>query len=541
MSTEVRWRRGTAAQHANFVGALSEITHDTTDNSLRVHDGVTPGGHRTITQVALDEAEAKLQHKKYTPDNIDAIERTIESKLNDVYDARDFGVIADGSTGISGFLNRAIAAVAAKGGGRIHLPAGTMIADAPIVVRSQVTLYGQGIDATIIKAKNALNAPIITTLNTETLWGGVSEDGEQFWGLENLTLDGNKANQSSGDGIKTYSRAFLLRWVKVTGCKGRGINTRWGNGPSWNDPDARANDPFMEASVENIFVSYCDQEGVHYDGPHDGRFYNVQAALNSHSSYGTYDGIVFGSRAGGQMATQCHSWGDTQRYGYRIDATSTHFSNCEGDDAAVSLIHINGQDCTWIGGTQIGGHYTTPPSPSDKTLKGFTFGANSARPFILTAVRNCPGGAIDFTNLGNDIGYIVIIANLDVPLQAAGTKGFLGVPPGSVNFVLQSTGYSDAGLANIQRSQTTAVAGTESFPAFVSVKSPATGLFFPNEHHAAISAFGTEAIRVMRDSVICLKPRSGTPSSDPWEEGMMYYDTSVKKMRFYNGSAWIDM
>lgn len=41
MSTEVRWRRGTDAQHAAFIGAMSEITHDTTNNNLRVHDGVT--------------------------------------------------------------------------------------------------------------------------------------------------------------------------------------------------------------------------------------------------------------------------------------------------------------------------------------------------------------------------------------------------------------------------------------------------------------------------------------------------------------------
>ena len=46
MATQVQIRRGTAAQHASFVGAPSEITHDTTNNVLVVHDGVTPGGHK---------------------------------------------------------------------------------------------------------------------------------------------------------------------------------------------------------------------------------------------------------------------------------------------------------------------------------------------------------------------------------------------------------------------------------------------------------------------------------------------------------------
>ncbi|MGV8954787.1 MAG: hypothetical protein ACOH2M_27060 [Cypionkella sp.] len=45
MSTEIRWRRGTAAQHATFTGAVGEITVVTDDYSLRIHDGITAGGH----------------------------------------------------------------------------------------------------------------------------------------------------------------------------------------------------------------------------------------------------------------------------------------------------------------------------------------------------------------------------------------------------------------------------------------------------------------------------------------------------------------
>lgn len=50
MSTEVRWRRGTDAQHAAFIGAMSEITHDTTNHNLRIHDGSTMGGHATLME-----------------------------------------------------------------------------------------------------------------------------------------------------------------------------------------------------------------------------------------------------------------------------------------------------------------------------------------------------------------------------------------------------------------------------------------------------------------------------------------------------------
>lgn len=71
MATEVRWRRGTAAQHAAFTGALSEITHDTTMNALRVHDGSTPGGFRTIMahNVGMPGGVAPLDDEGFVPDD----------------------------------------------------------------------------------------------------------------------------------------------------------------------------------------------------------------------------------------------------------------------------------------------------------------------------------------------------------------------------------------------------------------------------------------------------------------------------------------
>lgn len=44
MSRQIQFRRGTAAEHENFTGAIGEVTVDTTHNTLRVHDGRTPGG-----------------------------------------------------------------------------------------------------------------------------------------------------------------------------------------------------------------------------------------------------------------------------------------------------------------------------------------------------------------------------------------------------------------------------------------------------------------------------------------------------------------
>lgn len=44
MSKQVRFRRGTTANHSTFTGAEAEITVDTTKNQVVVHDGATVGG-----------------------------------------------------------------------------------------------------------------------------------------------------------------------------------------------------------------------------------------------------------------------------------------------------------------------------------------------------------------------------------------------------------------------------------------------------------------------------------------------------------------
>ena len=44
MPTQVQFRRGTTAQNNNFIGAIGEISVNTSNNTIRVHDGSTAGG-----------------------------------------------------------------------------------------------------------------------------------------------------------------------------------------------------------------------------------------------------------------------------------------------------------------------------------------------------------------------------------------------------------------------------------------------------------------------------------------------------------------
>jgi len=62
MPTTVQFRRGTTVQHSTFTGALGEVTVDTTQNSLILHDGSTVGGHpmlkSSVFQSVSDKANA---------------------------------------------------------------------------------------------------------------------------------------------------------------------------------------------------------------------------------------------------------------------------------------------------------------------------------------------------------------------------------------------------------------------------------------------------------------------------------------------------
>lgn len=55
MSRQIQIRRGSATAHESFTGAIGEITMDTTNKTLRVHDGETVGGIKLAKQSEIPE------------------------------------------------------------------------------------------------------------------------------------------------------------------------------------------------------------------------------------------------------------------------------------------------------------------------------------------------------------------------------------------------------------------------------------------------------------------------------------------------------
>ena len=44
MAKSVKLRQGTDTEHAAFTGEMAEVTFDTTNNTIILHDGTTAGG-----------------------------------------------------------------------------------------------------------------------------------------------------------------------------------------------------------------------------------------------------------------------------------------------------------------------------------------------------------------------------------------------------------------------------------------------------------------------------------------------------------------
>lgn len=65
MSKQWQLRRGTTAENDEFTGAQGELTMDTDTNALRIHDGVTQGGHMIDSVVEWQVPTAENNYTWY--------------------------------------------------------------------------------------------------------------------------------------------------------------------------------------------------------------------------------------------------------------------------------------------------------------------------------------------------------------------------------------------------------------------------------------------------------------------------------------------
>ncbi len=96
MSRQIQIRRGTAAEHTTFTGAIGEVTMDTTNKTLRVHDGTTAGG---IPLARADAVPSNISNK-IIPDYANGVSMNITT-TEQTYTCPSNGVIVVDTSGFN--------------------------------------------------------------------------------------------------------------------------------------------------------------------------------------------------------------------------------------------------------------------------------------------------------------------------------------------------------------------------------------------------------------------------------------------------------
>jgi hypothetical protein len=79
VAKQLQLRKGTAIEHNTFTGADGEVTVDTTNRTLRVHDGSTVGGIRLATLTGGLVPSAQLPAATISTQGIVALDNTLNS------------------------------------------------------------------------------------------------------------------------------------------------------------------------------------------------------------------------------------------------------------------------------------------------------------------------------------------------------------------------------------------------------------------------------------------------------------------------------
>lgn len=282
-----------------FATRAAFVTANTANPGLGLSDGqvIVAGGYeyrRLAASTAIADLLGWVPNAEVTPEH--------------------FGAVADGDQAKAVANTTAIQAAidylsTTFGGGIVQFPAGVMVAN-QIILKSGVILQGQGANATELRLGNGANVDFIKSLNFDTLTGSnlwlVSSGMQHGLGLKDLRINGNKANQSAGDGIKFFAKRIYVENVIIHDCFGVGWYSEGGDIPGqagWQD--------LPESQIEGLWVRNCGSHGFQFRGPHDAHIEGL--VVNENGG----DGARF-ERSAGVYSGACdlqflHSYANTGR------------------------------------------------------------------------------------------------------------------------------------------------------------------------------------------------------------------------------------
>ena len=187
--------------------------------------------------------------------------------LNGSTGAIDYTHATDGAN----VLNSAITAVNTAGGGIIDIK-GTILCRSSVILKSLIFLRGVG-DAASIKQDNSQNlaGALVDSFNFASLTGGGTSAGVYSVYIENLKIDGNRANNGTATtiGLRYYGYNWHLRNVHVIATHGIGHYSEWST-----DPVSPSTGTTMNSYYDTFVINQTDGVGWQMRGPHDSQITN---------------------------------------------------------------------------------------------------------------------------------------------------------------------------------------------------------------------------------------------------------------------------
>lgn len=224
---------------------------------------------------------ALIKNLGFTQSGTGALLRDLQGKLRDSLSVLDFIPKAEHAairartttTNVATYIQAAIDAVDASGGGVVYFPAGLYVSGA-LTLRDRVVCMGDGSQATELKLANGTNATFWRTENFSTLTG----TGAWLWsaglptycGWVGMRINGNKANNTSSAGANIYAKGLILDDLIVYDCAGVGLNSEAGDvagQTDWYD--------YPEGHTGTVWIRNCDSHGWQMRGPHDIHIYQL--------------------------------------------------------------------------------------------------------------------------------------------------------------------------------------------------------------------------------------------------------------------------
>ena len=471
---------------------MSTVTLPSTVTAIRVGGYYTPGdgGAALYNVVASEPAHAG---KFQTADG-----RWWELTASGVVNPASFGAKPEAGFDSSPAINAATDYLVAKGGGYIKYGPGTYNIGGLVTLKSRVVHSGIGRRVTWLQRLDGYTGDLLKTQDFETLWTGDSADGPNRFGIEHMTIHGRKDQNPAATGwnIRIYGRAYHIRDVDCEYCCNGGFYSRWGSvAAAWDNDNT---DSAGECFIDEFFVQFSRQWPI-FDGPHDSQIGRMLVSMSRHFQAAMPGSSTFeiGTRASGSQFAQLHCWGDSPEWCLTQKAQAISISDLILDDARQGdatgiatggLLKMLGSDC-FIQGRGV--------QWANDNIKGIQLGqpgtATAQRNRITMLLTSVPAVAIDFSDDGgNDI-------DLTVTAYSA-TLNWMGTRHATTTFRYTERG-SGAGANDI------------------------------------FSKFG--ALQITRQS-IRIEPRSSTPT-DTWEDGLLYFDSSLKKLRLFNNGTWVNI